>query len=72
MMKEVPLRLRRIAWIAAWRVIDMLKPTDKVSFGLMRSCRDTTLVNAEQALLRTGGRAAQISAKTAWGYFRLA
>jgi hypothetical protein len=44
----------------------MLKPTDKVSFGLMRSCRDATLVNAEQALLRTGGRAAQISGKTAW------
>ncbi len=35
MVKEVPLRLRRIAWVAAWRVIKMLEPTDKVSFGLM-------------------------------------
>ena len=35
MVREVPLRLRRIAWIAVWRVIDMLKPIDKVSFGLM-------------------------------------
>jgi hypothetical protein len=25
----------RLAWVAAWRVIEMLKPTDKVSFGLM-------------------------------------
>ena len=34
-MREVPLRLRRIAWVAAWRVIDMLKPADKVSARLM-------------------------------------
>jgi len=27
----------RLAWVAAWRVIEMLKPTDKVSFGLMMS-----------------------------------
>jgi len=25
----------RLAWVAAWRVIEMLEPTDKVSFGLM-------------------------------------
>ena len=25
----------RLAWVAAWRAIEMLKPTDKVSFGLM-------------------------------------
>ena len=44
MMREVLLRLRRIAWVAAWRVIEMLEPADlpvhctqtgKVSFGLM-------------------------------------
>ena len=34
-VREVPLRLRRIAWGAAWRAIEMLKPIDKVSFGLM-------------------------------------
>ena len=31
MLREVPLRLRRIAWVAAWRVIEMLEPTDKVN-----------------------------------------
>jgi hypothetical protein len=25
----------RLAWVAAWRVIEMLEPTDKVSFRLM-------------------------------------
>jgi len=24
-----------LAWVAAWRAIEMLEPTDKVSFGLM-------------------------------------
>ncbi len=32
-LREVPLRLRRIAWVATWREIDMLKPTDKSASG---------------------------------------
>ncbi len=32
-LREVPLRLRRIAWVAAWREIEMRKPTDKACFG---------------------------------------
>ncbi len=34
-VREVPLRLRRIAWVAAWREIEMQKPTDTVSVRLM-------------------------------------
>ena len=38
-MREVPLRLRRIAWVAAWIIIDMLKPADKVNARLMSELR---------------------------------
>ncbi len=49
--REVPLRLRRIAWVATRREIDMLKPTDKAAFlGVRNDIYDSAGKKSQEPL----------------------